>query len=753
MTRLAGQTSPKAHQHDPQRTRALSIFRYLRELARLKTSTVRDLNSYERVFWLNTLHDKKGCSSRCFRPEAGDTLTLDGSGEEDADEWVTVRKFAEPSLPRPPTLIQRWLVPGSDKDPDSPPKLLDRVPRESARVATSTLPNSAPKAIETPGGAADAAIPADPDAAFDLLGDFPQVVEALNTYVEREWKPWAAKHRVWRDFQQNVYAPLFGVHRDLQRLGEEFEFVLGLGCLTWKTSSGHVVRRHLVTAQATVEFDPVDGVFTLRPGADGAKLALEIDMLEPSEQPTIAQLDVIRSDLAKGEDDPWDFEVMDRVLGGFAGALDEDSKYDPHDYSVGSVDHLPRVTFAPALLLRRRNSRGLLQAFETVIEQLSKGAEIPPGVKRLTAAATDDSASDESPSSLKAGEFAPPERVYFPLPANEDQRQIVERLNSRYGVLVQGPPGTGKSHTIANLICHLLATGQRVLITAQTPRALQVLRGKLPPTVRPLCLSVLGNDKAAQDNVEHSVRNITDKADGWNEAAVRTEIGKTERELDRLLERETALERDVRVFREVEVHEHTVADGTYKGTAQAIAAHLRRDQARFNWFVDDVPVDGKPPGSSEELRAYWEGMTNIPPQRLAETEMLRPARGKDIPPGNKLLDLVRDLKSLKERVQPVADGEIQLGTLPLADLRPAHTSLQTLRTAVQQIPSAATPWAAAALTDVLREASGTWELLLADTRKGLSSLGERAAALDKGDIRLPANRRSDVLPGPARINR
>ncbi|MGE5599552.1 MAG: hypothetical protein ACM3XS_09250 [Bacteroidota bacterium] len=30
---------------------------------------------------------------------------------------------------------------------------------------------------------------------------------------------------------------------------------------------------------------------------------------------------------------------------------------------------------------------------------------------------------------------------------------------------MQGPPGTGKSHTIANLICHLLATGQWSLWT------------------------------------------------------------------------------------------------------------------------------------------------------------------------------------------------------------------------------------------------------------------------------------------------
>ena len=52
-----------------------------------------------------------------------------------------------------------------------------------------------------------------------------------------------------------------------------------------------------------------------------------------------------------------------------------------------------------------------------------------------------------------------PQEIYFPLPANREQRRIVEAISHRRGVLVQGPPGTGKSHTIANLVCHLLLVG------------------------------------------------------------------------------------------------------------------------------------------------------------------------------------------------------------------------------------------------------------------------------------------------------
>ena len=102
-----------------------------------------------------------------------------------------------------------------------------------------------------------------------------------------------------------------------------------------------------------------------------------------------------------------------------------------------------------------------------------------------------------------------PEEVLFPLPTNDEQLTIIRSLSGRSGVLVQGPPGTGKSHTIVNLICHLLATGNRVLVTSQTPRALKVLREKIAkelPEILPLTVSLLGEDAESRQNLEHSVQ-------------------------------------------------------------------------------------------------------------------------------------------------------------------------------------------------------------------------------------------------------
>ena len=88
-----------------------------------------------------------------------------------------------------------------------------------------------------------------------------------------------------------------------------------------------------------------------------------------------------------------------------------------------------------------------------------------------------------------------PTELYFPLPYNEEQVTIVSRLERAAGVTVQGPPGTGKTHTIANIICHYLATGRRVLVTSKGEPALDVLQSKIPEEVRPLTVALLTSDR------------------------------------------------------------------------------------------------------------------------------------------------------------------------------------------------------------------------------------------------------------------
>jgi very-short-patch-repair endonuclease len=69
-------------------------------------------------------------------------------------------------------------------------------------------------------------------------------------------------------------------------------------------------------------------------------------------------------------------------------------------------------------------------------------------------------------------------------------------------IRVEGPPGTGKSLTIANLACHLAATGKTVLITSQKDKALQVVDEKLRELNLPeLPMTLLRHDRSSKQEL------------------------------------------------------------------------------------------------------------------------------------------------------------------------------------------------------------------------------------------------------------
>jgi len=92
---------------------------------------------------------------------------------------------------------------------------------------------------------------------------------------------------------------------------------------------------------------------------------------------------------------------------------------------------------------------------------------VPEGLSRIVGVETDAAALvptngvDGKTPRMPAG---PAPDILFSRPANAEQYGIAVRLADAKAVLVQGPPGTGKTHTIANLLGHLLRFG------SSTPR-------------------------------------------------------------------------------------------------------------------------------------------------------------------------------------------------------------------------------------------------------------------------------------------
>lgn len=104
--------------------------------------------------------------------------------------------------------------------------------------------------------------------------------------------------------------------------------------------------------------------------------------------------------------------------------------------------------------------------------------------------------------------------VFFPLPFNKEQKQIYDNYLKNRLTVVTGPPGTGKSHTIVNILCSLLAQGKRVLVTAQTDKALESLLSKIPKTFDSLIFTKIELENLEEDGTkrfsfEKSIENIS----------------------------------------------------------------------------------------------------------------------------------------------------------------------------------------------------------------------------------------------------
>jgi hypothetical protein len=85
----------------------------------------------------------------------------------------------------------------------------------------------------------------------------------------------------------------------------------------------------------------------------------------------------------------------------------------------------------------------------------------------------------------------------FPLESNKEQRKVADYASKSKVLVVHGPPGTGKSQTICNLVSHLVAAGNTVLVTSQKDKALEVVRDKLP-TIDYFAMSLLRSDEDSQ---------------------------------------------------------------------------------------------------------------------------------------------------------------------------------------------------------------------------------------------------------------
>lgn len=387
--------------------KVIRLVDYLTRLASLRTKIIRDIDEYQNVLWVKDVPQQKGCFTQAWGPDE----------EYEPDDWLEVQNRREPELPVVPVQCKDWVDKPSLRDKNDLPEPLPKITRQ-VKNPDWREGSDQPEYI----------------SRAEHLEEHPEVQRAWDRYVEDKWLPWMEEHNTWETVHK-MYSKLFAIHQEQLRLGEEYELVLGLGLLTWQTPTGQRVRRHLIVADAILEFEARLGKFTVRPPTEGAKLRPELDMLDIEEQPARAE-EAAKSSLTNAEDDPWEKGCTEGVLQALVHSIDSQGEYDDclEAKSKNRASAKPVVEYAPALILRKRSAKGLTETLKRIKERIEKGEDIPGEFADLAEIRPQNDRNAGDGLGETSIEFDG--EVFFPKPSNEEQRRIVDKIRAASGILV-----------------------------------------------------------------------------------------------------------------------------------------------------------------------------------------------------------------------------------------------------------------------------------------------------------------------------
>lgn len=542
----------------------LQIFNYLLEFSKLRSNPIRNIFSseaYENIIWLADLPVNK--SIEC---------ALDPNFDTQNTHLLSVLK---PIAPQPPIF------------PQPPDDLKSWIDNEIAEQKTMPLLK---EAIKT----GDSEL---------LLADFPEVRKQFEQYLNGQWEnDVIIYNQKCNEFEslnnqfltlRKTYNDLFRIYNKTQQFGEEYELVLAVGFLYFKEADDkQLIARHILTIKADIAFDSLSAESSIKviTGVDSEprfELDSFIDLNEIFDTADVIDAESLAYKfLVEKEitDLLGDKDIFD-ALRIFADRFRSDGIFQ-EDIRKPTISAAPKICFSPALILRKRNTKTFSSLYEKIIKniQLSDDSLDIPAINDLVDTETGSEKGDGPPHT-----FIPnfsDDIIYFPKKYNDEQVEIIKKTNFNNKVLVQGPPGTGKSHTIGNVICHLLANGKKVLVTAYNKRALEVLKKQLPEDFQRLTVNLLSGDVDSIKDLESSVNAINDELSKANledhqknSALLLTEFNETNKKLAGLKNQWLAV--NEKGSRKI------VINHLYEDTLIAIAERLESEAVSFEWFKDD----------------------------------------------------------------------------------------------------------------------------------------------------------------------
>ena len=575
-----------------------------------------------------------------YQPELESLPDIEFNLQSEGDDiWLRFPRLKEIDAPEPEEDLKLWVT-------------LPKSPEKQPGLKTEAVVTDGRKEV-----------------ARHKLEDHPEVRVLFDWYVENQWNPWALAEQPRRKAIAR-YNKLFTLQQAIASEGAEtpVELAWGIGYAAWKKEGFSTALKHPILTQAC-EVTLNSRTFDLEVRPRSVDPKIEADCYVEMDVPGVRQLESFwQAAQASGANrlNPFEPSTYEDVLKAAVGYLDPSGSYEDRANRTQLPTPSPQLKMTNdwVLFARRRSGDIFLQDIRRLREKLEQASTLPSVVRSLVQRGDDEirvrpSQAFRGLSTSDAGEGA--QELYFPMPYNDEQVSIVQKLHANDGVVVQGPPGTGKTHTIANVISHYLALGKRVLVTAKSESALAVLQEKLPESIRPLSISLLADERDGMRQFEHAIQTIASRVSTLRPDRAAATIAAAAEKLNQLHARITDVDNTVAAY--ARKHMERYAFQGREVTPEEMAKVVIETADQHEWFVDEVPVssDSTLPFDDSDISALRQARLAVG-QDLAYLGHRLPDPGL-LPTWADLRGLHADL--LKARA---IDESVTVGsTLPLVD--------------------------------------------------------------------------------------
>jgi very-short-patch-repair endonuclease len=603
-----------------------------------------------------------------------------------------------------------WLRVGRPSPPEPP-----RIPTELVRHLVWDLsPGSAPTLVG--------------DAAEGL----PEPVRSgFLAWFEQQWRPWSAEAAA-AAATRALHDRLYDLRYRLDIEAARVELVWGHLVLDTEVA-GEPVRYPLVATPVAIGYDPETTTVTVTPEGPSK---LQPDALTGLDERRLSDLLELGGPGGQLGLDPWD-PGQRRDLAGRALrrlGLDPVVRGGADPVPAGPHVHDTGVLFVRP---RQRMVRRFLQRMR---EQLHPGD--PAAVGALASVLAHEPSRLAMPGDQDDSWPATADQLLMPMATNDAQESIARRLAAHRSVAVQGPPGTGKTHTIRNLICHLVAHGKRVLVLAQKEDPLRVLRDGLPAELQPLCLAVLGRSSDQLVQLQVAARELSDRAATLDQPA---EAERVRQLRDRIAEQVSQLGQAQVGLRAAAERESTAypLDGDRTAAPAAVVAEwLRRHEPVDGFIPDPVPPGTDSPLTAPELAELAALIGRLPPADRAAAAGVLPAAGT-LPSGEAVTARRTALRDARKVVDALRDRGLAVAAIRELGAEQLDELAAGLRGAADDLARREGSWTDR-LGQLVRDPNWqrVWDHHVASCQQLLSELARRTAFVAGRVVHVPEPHRS-----------